>query len=153
MVSVIKKLILSVSMLTLTATALPLHAQDIVAEMKYRCEQVDGIFDEDGNCLDPIEAEGGETTIGLSDVELDDEVHIIQGIGLLSGELGGMETFTTQQEGLQICFSGLELDVRNCHQAFKNNVDYYNECIDAAGESHEQCLTWVQKLPYEELQY
>lgn len=58
----------------------------------------------------------------------------------------------TQQEGLRICFYELEVDVRNCHYAFQNNVPGYNECVTMAGEAHTSCLTWVQKLPVEENQ-
>lgn len=58
----------------------------------------------------------------------------------------------TQYEGLRICFYELEVDVRNCHHAFENNVQGYNECVTMAGEAYSGCLSWVQKLPIEESQ-
>lgn len=65
-----KTIIFSMGLGLLTCLAPTLYAQDIVAELKYRCDSIGGILDEDMNCLEPIQAEGGDVTIELSDVEL-----------------------------------------------------------------------------------
>lgn len=162
---------LSLGMGLLVGITPTLYAQDIIAELKYRCDQIDGILDEDMNCLEPIEVEGGDVTIPLSDVELPSlsrtalPAHRMQqNIDLAEqfpithlnpgnlNDIGNVEVNITQQEGLRMCFAELEGDVRNCHYAFQNNVDGYNECVMMAGESYQGCLTWVQKLPYEENQ-
>lgn len=166
-----KAIAFSLGMGLLTCVSPTLYAQDIIAELKYRCDQVDGVLDEDFNCLESIEAQGGDETIELSDVELPtlsrtalpanrfsqnldlaDQFPITHiNPGNLS-DIGNVEVNITQQEGLRMCFAELEGDVRNCHYAFQNNVDGYNECVMMAGESYQGCLTWVQKLPYEENQ-
>lgn len=169
--NVIKKMVLSLGIGYMAAIAAPVQAQDIAAELKYRCDNVGGILDEDMNCIEPIEAEGGDVTIELSDVELptlarsalpsnrlSQEIDLIQQPPLVHinpgnlNDIGNVDVNITQQEGLRMCFAELEGDVRNCHYAFQNNVDGYNECVTMAGESYQGCLTWVQKLPYEENQ-
>lgn len=46
------------------------HAQDIVAFYAEQCERGGGYIDEDGVCLDPIEADGGD--VGIDLIPLDD---------------------------------------------------------------------------------
>ncbi len=147
------------------------HAQDIVAEAKYLCDRVGGIIDEDNECIDPIIVQGDDDLIPLSDVDipamqrgvsprlrLGNPLQIQEPIDTpivqpgLSPSEDGNAINVTQQQGLQLCFNQLEYEVRACYYAFPRDIQAHNECVQAASETYEGCMRWVQSLPYEEVQ-
>lgn len=139
----IKNLILSLGFGVLVVAAPVLQAQDILGELTYRCNSVGGILDEDYNCIEPIEAQGGDVTIELSDVELPP----LTRVALRSKTLQTSSGDISQQQGLQMCFGELNGNVGNCQDAFQNNADAHNECVTRAGDAYQYCLTSIQTLP------
>ena len=158
--------------ITLAIGSLPAaHAQDIVGEYRYLCERVGGIIDEDNECIDPIIVQGDDDVIPLSDVELPTLQRMASPGRGLAGQVQiqapvegqilqpspsvpgfGTDFSVTQEQGLRMCFNQLEYEVRTCHYAFPRDIQAHNECVQAAGDTYQGCLRWVQTLPYEEIQ-
>lgn len=155
------------------ALAFPMvtQAQDIVAELKYRCEQVGGIMDEDHQCIDPIIVQGEDDVIPLSDVELpalqrtgsprlrvgnqlfvDEPIDAPTLQPVVPSIDDGTTINVTQEQGLRMCFNQLEYEVRACYYAFPKDIQAHNECVQEASATYDGCLRWVQTLPYEEFQ-